>query len=124
MNHNLPGAVQTGGASGNVANATAAASLAATASYLNYVTGFTITPGGSTAAALVSATLTGCVGGTQTFTVGTPAGATLIGTPLVVDFSTPIPATAANLAITISLPALGAGNTNAATTIRGFRVPA
>jgi hypothetical protein len=124
MNHNLPGAVQTGGASGNVANATAAASLAATASYLNYVTGFTITAAGATAAAVVNATLTGCVGGTQTFTFTFPAGATVAATPLVVNFATPIPATAANLAITISLPAAGAGNTNAATTIRGFRVPA
>lgn len=116
------GATVVTASSGNVANASAAAALPAVASVLNYVRGFTITAGGATAASLVSATLTGVLGGTMTFTYAIPAGATLGATPLVVTFPTPIPASAVNTAITITLPAAGAGNTNAATMIHGFKI--
>ena len=116
------GATAVTGASGNVANGTAAASLPAVALVLNYVTGFTITAGGATAASLLSATLVGVLGGTMTFTYAIPAGATLGAVPLVVRFPIPIPASAVNTAITISLPAAGAGNTHAATTIHGFKI--
>ena len=116
------GATVVTASSGNVANAAAAAALPAVASVLNYVSGFTITAGGATAGSLVSATLAGVLGGTMTFAVAIPAGATLGATPLVVTFPTPIPATAVNTAITISLPAAGAGNTNAATMIHGFKI--
>lgn len=119
-----PGAVITVGASGNVAAGTAAASLAATAGYQNFVTGFQITSSGSTAAAVVDVTLTGLVGGTITYSYTTVAGATLKNDPLIVTFPTPIPATGANVAITLSVPSLGAGNAHTGVAIQGFRVPA
>lgn len=109
-----------GAASGNVANAIASASLAAVAGKRAYVTGFEITAGGATAAALVLATLAGVLGGTKSYVFGAPAGAAVQGTPLIVSFKHPIPASAINTAITISLPALGAGNTNASVNIHGF----
>lgn len=117
------GATRIVASSGNVANASAAASIPAAASKLNYVTGFEITAGGATAAALVVATLAGLIGSvTASYIFGAPAGATAIATPLVVEFAEPIPASAVNTAITLTLPALGAGNTNAAVTIHGFQI--
>lgn len=107
-------------ASGNVANAAAAASLAAVAGKTAWCTGFEITAGGATAAALVLAALSGIRGGTATFIFGAPAGATAQAVPLYGRFDMPIPASAINTAITITLPALGAGNTNAAVVIHGF----
>ena len=115
------GGTAVAAASGNVANAAATATIAAAAGLTNYVTGITITGAGATAASVVSATLTGLVGGTQTFTIAVPAGATLGITPLCLSFDPPHPATGANVAIAVSLPALGAGNTNAAVTIRGIQ---
>jgi hypothetical protein len=114
-------AVPLTGASGNVANASAAASLAANASTTDYVSGFQCTAAGSTAALVVNATLAGVITGTQTYTFVFPAGVTAQATPLVVAFNPPVPASAVNTAITITLPAGGAGNTNAACNIQGYR---
>jgi hypothetical protein len=107
-------------ASGNVANASAAATIPAVAGKRAYVTGFEITAGGATAAALVDAALSGILGGTATYTFGAPAGAAVQAVPLIVKFQMPIPASAINTAIAITLPALGAGNTKAAVAIHGF----
>lgn len=107
--------------SGNVTNAAAEASIAAVASQMSWVTGFILTAAGATAAANVNATLAGVTGGTLTFTFVFPAGATVAATPLVVNFPNPIPSTAVNTAITVSLPAGGIGNLNASATIFGFR---
>jgi hypothetical protein len=116
------GATMFTAASGNVANASAAATITATAAVLGYCTGFTITAAGATAASIVNATVTGLIGGTMTFTFGAAAGATVMSAPLVVSFPKPIPASAVNTAIVVTLPALGAGNTNAAVTIHGFKI--
>ncbi len=117
------GATAVVASSGNVANATAAASLPAVAGKTNYVTGFEITGGGATVAALVTATLSGLVGGvTLSYVFGAPLGVAVPAAPLVVEFGQPIPASAANTAITLSMPALGAGNTNAAVNINGYVV--
>lgn len=107
--------------SGNVANAAAAAALAAVSGKRNWITGFALTASGSTAALVVNATVAGVEGGTMTFTFTFPAGAAVAATPLVVEFPTPIPATGVNTAITVTLPAGGAGNTNAAANVFGFR---
>lgn len=116
------GAIPVNGASGNVANASAAASLPATAGATNYVCGFSITSSGSTAAAVVSPTLAGVVNGPLTFTYASVAGATLSNQPVLIDWAHCIPASGQNVAITITLPALGAGNTNATVNIWGFRL--
>lgn len=107
--------------SGNVANAAATAALPATAGVTNFITGFSITFAGATAASVVVATITGLLGGTVSYVIAVPAGATVGGQPLAVDLAVPHPASAANVAITLTLPALGAGNTNAAVNIRGFQ---
>ena len=115
------GGTPVGGTSGNVANASAAASLAAVAGKTNYLTGVNIHFSGATAASVVNATITGLIGGTMTIPIAVPAGATVGGVPVDLDFAVPIPASAVNTAITVTLPALGAGNTNAAVYIRGFQ---
>jgi hypothetical protein len=51
-------------ASGNVANASAAATLAGAATKTTYITGFVVTASGSTAALVVNGTVTGLIGGT------------------------------------------------------------
>ncbi len=110
-----------GATSGNVANASAAASLAGVAGVTNFLTGVHINFTGATAASVVNATITGLIGGTMTIPVAVPAGVAVQGQCLNLDFAVPIPASAANTAITVTLPALGAGNTNAAVYIRGFQ---
>jgi hypothetical protein len=115
------GGTAVGASSGNVANASAAATLAAAAGVTNYLTGFTITFAGATAASVVTATVTGLLGGTQSFTIAVPAGATVGGVPFSCDLAIPHPASAVNTAIVLTLPALGAGNTNACVNIRGFQ---
>jgi hypothetical protein len=107
--------------SGNVAAAAAVATLPAAAGKTTYVAGLTITGGGATAASLVTAVLSGLLGGSLSFTVAAPAGATLGVTPLSVEFNPPLPASAANTAIVLTLPSLGAGNTNAAVSAWGYQ---
>jgi hypothetical protein len=116
------GATALTASSGNVAAATATATLAGATDKTTYVCGFTITSTGATAAAVVNATLTGVVTGTMTFTYAAVAGATVANQPLVVSFSHCIPASAINTAIVLSLPSLGTGNTNAAVNLWGFRL--
>ncbi len=118
-------ALPTGGtmvsaSSGNVANASAAATMPAVADKTNYLSGFQLTSAGATAAACVDATVTGLLGGTKTYTYCAPAGAAVGANPLQVDFYPPVPASAVNTAITVTLPALGAGNTNATANIQGY----
>jgi hypothetical protein len=106
--------------SGNVANATASATIPAVAARTCYISGFEVTGAGATVGGVVSLTITGLLGGTATYSVTAPTGATVGLTPLVIEFNPPLPASAANTAIVVSLPALGAGNTNAAVVAHGF----
>jgi hypothetical protein len=106
--------------SGNVANATASATIPAVAARTCYISGFEVTGAGATVGGVVSLTITGLLGGTATYSVDAPTGATVGLTPLVIEFNPPLPASAANTAIVVSLPALGAGNTNAAVVAHGF----
>lgn len=107
--------------SGNVANAIASATLAAASGKTTYIRGFSITPGGATAAALVTATLVG-LGNTLSFTVGAPAGVAVMGSSTIVNFGDGMPASAVNTAIVLSLPALGSGNTSASVSIWGYQL--
>jgi hypothetical protein len=116
-----PGAAVTG-ASGNQANATATATLAGVAGKTTWITGFQCTAAGATAAAAVSVTVTGTIGGAQTYAFVFPAGATASAQPLIVAFPTPVPASAANTAIVVTLPASGAGGTNAACAAQGYQL--
>lgn len=114
------GATAKTGSSGNVANGSAAASLGAVAAKTNYITGFQVTASGATTALPVSVTVTGLISGTATYTFVFPAGVLVGATPLIVPFNRPVAASGTNTAITVTLPASGAGGTNAAVDVQGF----
>lgn len=115
-----PDAFAISGASGTVANASAAATLTTTAGRQVFLCGFTIASTGSTAAAVVAPTITGLTGGTHTFAYASVAGATLNNPFVSVRYDLCIPASAAGTNIVVTLPALGAGNTNATVTAWGY----
>lgn len=106
--------------SGNVAAATATAALPAVAAKTNFLSGFQINAGGATAGACVTATVVGLLGGTASYTYCSVTGAGLPSPSLMVRFDPAQPASAVNTAITLSVPSLGAGNTNATANIQGF----
>lgn len=117
-----PGATAVQASSGNVANASAIATLPAVAAKTNYLTGFQITAAGATVGLAVSVTITGLLGGTATHTFAAPAGSLVDANPLIVSFPYPLPASAANTAIVVTCPALGTGNTNATANVQGYVV--
>lgn len=116
------GATPLTGQSGNVAAATATATLAGAAGLTTYITGFEVTGAGATAASVVNVTVANTTGGNLTYVFAVPAGVTVGAQPLTVEFPEPIPANAANTSIITSMPSLGAGNTNAAINAHGFRL--
>jgi hypothetical protein len=107
--------------SGNVAAATATATLAAVSNQTTYITGFEITGTGAAAGLPVICTVTGVVGGPLSYIYAAAAGVLVENTPLIVEYVEPIPATAVNVAIVVSCPTLGSGNTNNAVTAHGFQ---
>lgn len=110
-------------ASGNVANANAVATLAAGgASKTTYITGFQCTASGSTIGLAVNLTVAGVVTGTMTYTFVFTAGVLTEAPILNVSYPNPIPASALNTAITVTLPAGGTGNTNAACNAQGYQL--
>ena len=116
------GATSVSASSGNVAAATATATLPAAAGKTTYIAGFCSSSGGATAAATVNLTVSNTIGGTMTFNHGAQAGAGVPSPPLVVIFDPPIPANALNTAIAVSMPTLGAGNTNASVNAWGYQL--
>jgi len=118
-NGNLPDPV-TAFTSGNVANASAAAVMAAVPNKTNYVTGLNITSTGATAPAVVLASLNNVLGGNLSFVQAVSTGALVANPSLTLTFSPPLQASALNTAVTAVLPALGAGNTNAVVTLYGY----
>lgn len=113
--------VQITASSGTVAAGTATATLAAATGKVTYICGFAITSTGSTAAAVVAPTVTGIITGTMTFAYASVAGATLSNQPLIVPFAECMPASAPNTTIVVSMPTLGAGNTNATVNAWGYQ---
>jgi len=117
-----PGSLQTAiTSSASAGNASNVATLAGVAGKTTYITGFSATASGSTAALDVTVTVAGTISGTLNYTFTFPVGALVAAQPLVVNFSQPIPASAANTAITVTLPAGGVGNTNASIAAYGFQ---
>lgn len=115
------GATPITASSGNVANAPAVATLAGAAAKTTYINGFQCTASGATAGLAVNVTVAGCVTGTMTYAFVFPAGV-VSATPLLVTFPEPIPASTVNTAIVVTLPASGAGGTNASVSAQGFQV--
>lgn len=118
----VSGVTATAASSGNVAAGTATATLGAVAGKTNYISGFEITGAGATAGSAVVATIVGTLGGTLSYIIAVPTGATVGVLPLVVEFSPPLPASAVNTAIVVSAPSFGAGNTNAAVVAHGYQI--
>lgn len=114
------GATAVNASSGNLANTAGAATLPAVSGKINYIAGFTVHGGGAMAASLQDVTVTGLNGGTMTYTLGVVAGATAANVALSVSFKPPIPASAANTAIAVNVPALGFGNTKCTINAYGY----
>lgn len=108
--------------SGNVAAASAVATLPAVANRKTYIGGFECTAGGATAGAIVNVTVAGLEAGTLTYSFAAPTGVAVGALPLVVQYDPPLPASAVATAIVVTMPSLGAGNTNAATSAHGFTI--
>lgn len=108
-------------ASGNVANATASATLAGVAAKTTYISGFEVTGAGATVGLPVVVTVTGLTT-TLSYIYSAIAGALLANTPLLVAFSPPLPASGVSTSIVVSCPPLGLGNTNNAVVARGYQV--
>lgn len=117
-----PTAVQLAQGSGNVANAQAQVVFAAVPNQTNYITGYSITGGGSTAGSAVQSSLTGPLGGATYHSVVAPVGALVPFAPIVRTFNPPLAASGPNTALTLTLPALGTGNLAASVEMTGFRV--
>lgn len=115
-----PGSTPTAVSSGNVAAATATATLAAVATKYNYIIGFDINGGGATAASVIQCTVSNILGGTLTYSVPIAAGATASITPVSVRFPEPLQSSAVNTAIAVSCPSFGSGNTSATVNAYGF----
>jgi hypothetical protein len=109
-----------GASSGNVANASAVATLTCPADKTAYISQFTVTGSGATAGLPVVVTVTGLLGGTQSFVFTFPAGVLVGAVPLDVDFPIPLPASGIGTNIVVTCPAGGAGNTNAAVSATGY----
>ena len=114
------GATPLSAGSGNVANASAAATLTSATGKTAYITGFQVTGSGATAGLPVTVTVAGLLGGTRSFTYSDAVGALVLNSPLLVNFPYPIPASATNTNIVVTCPALGAGNTNNTVNAQGF----
>lgn len=106
--------------SGNVANASAVATLTGTATTTVYISGFQVTGAGATAGLPVSVTVSGLLGGTRTWNYTFAAGALAANNSLDVDFAKPLPASAVNTPIVVTCPASGAGGTNNTVNAQGF----
>lgn len=106
--------------SGNVANASAVATLDPGATVTAHLSGFEVTGSGSAQGLPVTVTVAGLLGGTRHYTYVFGAGALIQNTPLMVQFNPPLPASAVNTDIVVTCPAGGAGNTNNTVVAHGF----
>lgn len=106
--------------SGVVANANAVATLAGNSEQTVYLAGVHMNALGATALANVTATITGLRGGTMSFKFQFPAGVTAIATPVNMTFPFPLAAVGPGTNIVVTLPAGGAGNTDAIANAQGF----
>lgn len=107
--------------SGNVANAAAVATLAGVGGKITYLTGFALTASGATLGNDVTATISDGTW-TKSYTFTFPVGALVPATPIIIQFNNPLKASAVNTAIVVTLPAGGAGNTNATATVEGYQL--
>jgi hypothetical protein len=108
----------------NSGNTQVVATIAAATNVLNYLEGFDISGTGATGAAAIELSIAGLAGGTIKVEAFVLAGATAPGwnnNVFSYRFPTPIPASGTNTAISVTVPALGAGNTNVSVTAYGLQ---
>lgn len=87
-----------------------------------YVQGIVVTGAGATAGSVITVTTTNfALGNNPSFKIVVPTGATTSITPLVLMFNPPIPASAVNTNVVVSVPSFGAGNTDASLFVWGYR---
>jgi hypothetical protein len=108
----------------NTGNAQVVATLPAVAGKVNWLEGFDITGTGATAALAIEVVVGGLASAMK-MEFGVAAGVLAPVNPTgpgiySIRFPEPLPASAVNTAITVTVPAFGAGNTNAAVTAYGF----
>lgn len=103
------------------ANAAQAATITPAAGVTAFIQSLRIEGLGATAATEVTATLTGVAGGTISYPVSVPAGVAVPITPIEDSFpGRGLAGSAAGQAITLNLPAFGAGNTLETAEIQGY----
>ncbi len=113
--------------SGDVgSNGGAAATLPATAGVTNWITAFDISGGGLTTAAIGTVSITGLPTAIGTLTWDFAALASAIGpmtspNPLRITLPDPLPASAVNTAIVVTVAAIGTGNAHICVTAFGFQ---
>ncbi len=123
MNNNIT--PQVNGASG--AAQQNVATLPATANRTQYLEGFDITGSGATSATVIEVSVTGLKGGTIKYECPIVAGVNLAAFPLSgpiysIRFPEPLPASGTNIAISVTVPSFGSGNTNASVVAYGFLI--
>lgn len=118
----IPVGFSVNGASGNVAAAIATATLAAALNKMTHISGFYVTGGGATAGSIISVVVSGVKDGPFTYSFAVPTGAAVGAATLDVYFDPPIPASAVNTAIVVTVPSFGAGNTNACVVANGLQL--
>lgn len=116
------GAVPLTATSGNVANASAVATLTAVAGKTTYICGFDMSGSGATAGQIVVGTITGTIGGSLSYVFTSSTGVLAGDTGVFRDFASCIPASAISTPIVVTLPALGTGNTNAVANAHGYQL--
>lgn len=108
-------------ANGNGAASAINISLPADATRTTFIQGVWIRGLGSTAGGPATFTITGLAGGTMTFALEVPAGATIEMNPVLILFPEPLPGSAINTAVGLTVNSFGAGNTDVRATIWGFQ---
>lgn len=118
-------AVASTATSGLVSNASAVATLTGVASRTMYITGYDCHAGTATAAARVSIVVSGTITGSMTNAAFATNATTFVPAPVptLVHYDPPIPASAANTSIVVTMGAVGSGGATAVCNAYGYTLP-
>ena|SRR5579862_4523311 len=113
------GATQQIKSSGNKSAATGTATIPATSGAFSYLEGFEVTGSGATSSSVIQVVVTDGTW-TVTYDMVVPAGVLVGATALAIRFARPLKSTAANTAISVTMPSFGSGNTNSCVNAVGY----